>query len=122
MKKYLLMTAGAFILFGLFVLAETASEKIDGLKKKRAEAAMQLYNRRIKIIEDDPKLKEIHDKIMSLHKELALRLENDREVIELSTRIRDIDAEVEKLSDQAKKEEKKDDKKEEGNKDKDKKD
>jgi len=107
MKKYFLMTAAVFILCGLFVLAESASEKLDTLKKKRSDAAIQLYNRRIKLIEDDPKLKEIHDKILSLHKDLALKLENDREVIELSTQIRDIDAEIEKLSEQLKKEEKK---------------
>ncbi|HCE44779.1 MAG TPA: hypothetical protein DET40_14660 [Lentisphaeria bacterium] len=112
MKKYLLMTAAVFMLCGLFVLAESVSEKLDTLKKKRADAAVQLYNRRIKLIEDDPKLKEIHDKIMALHKDLALKLENDREVIELSTQIRDIDADIERLSEQMKKEEKKD----EGNK------
>ncbi|GEM_PF-3637584 len=109
MRKYFLMTAGVFVLCALFVLAETASEKFESLKKKRADVAMQLYNRRLKLIEDDPKLKELHEKILSMHKELALRLENDREVIELSTRLRDIDAEIEKVADQAKKEERKED-------------
>ncbi len=104
MRKYLLITAGVFILGGLFVFAETAAEKMDGLKKKRAEAGMQLYNRRLKLIEEDPKLKEIHEKIMTLHKELALKLENDREIIELTTQIRDIDADIEKLTEQAKSE------------------
>ena len=109
MKKYILITMGAFILCGLFVFAESASDKADGLKKKRAEVAIQLYNRRLKLIEEDPKLKEIHEKILALHKELALKLENDREIIELTTQIRDIDSDLERLADQIRKDKEKED-------------
>ena len=109
MKKYILITIGAFILCGLFVFAESASEKADGLKKKRTEVALQLYNRRLKLIEEDPKLKEIHEKILTLHKELALKLENDREIIELTTQIRDIDSDLERLADQIRKDKEKED-------------
>jgi hypothetical protein len=105
MKKYLLMTAAAFILCGLFVYAETVSEKLDTLKKKRSELAMQMFNRRVKLIEEDPKLKEIHEKIMALHKELAIRIGNDRELIEMGIQLKDIDADIDKAMDQAKKEE-----------------
>ena len=105
MKKYLVMTAAVFVLCGLFVYAETSSEKLDTLKKKRTEIAMQMYNRRMKMIEEDPKLKEIHEKIMALHKELAIRLDNDRELIELGIQVKDIDADIDKALDQAKKEE-----------------
>ncbi|MCX6983499.1 MAG: hypothetical protein NT118_01945 [Lentisphaerae bacterium] len=105
MKKYLVMTAAVFVLCGLFVYAETSSEKLDTLKKKRTEIAMQMYSRRMKMIEEDPKLKEIHEKIMALHKELAIRLDNDRELIELGIQVKDIDADIDKALDQAKKEE-----------------
>ncbi|MFA6567619.1 MAG: hypothetical protein WCS96_05355 [Victivallales bacterium] len=104
MKKYLLATTAVFVMCGLFVYAETASEKLDMLKKKRTELAMQMYNRRMKMIEEDPKLKEIHDKIMALHKDLAIRLDNDRELIELGIQVKDIDADIDKAIDQAKKE------------------
>ena len=105
MKKYLVMTAAVFVLCGLFVYAETSSEKLDTLKKKRTEIAMQMYNRRMKMIEEDPKLKEIHEKIMALHKELAIRLDNDRELIELGIQVKDIDADIDKALDQGRKEE-----------------
>jgi hypothetical protein len=105
MKKYLLLTVAAFVLCGLFVYAETASEKLDALKKKRSELAMQMFNRRVKLIEEDPKLKEIHEKIMALHKELAIRIGNDRELIELGIQLKDIDADIDKALDQVKKEE-----------------
>ncbi len=104
MKKYLLVTVAVFVLCGLFVYAETASDKLDALKKKRTELAMQMFNRRIKMIEEDPKLKEIHDKIMALHKELAIRIDNDRELIELTIQLKDIDADIDKALDQSKKE------------------
>ena len=107
MKKYMIITVAAFILCGLFVYAETASEKLDVLKKKRTELAMQMYSRRIKLIEEDPKLKEIHDKIMALHKELAIRLDNDRELVELGIQVKDIDVDIDKELDQIKKEENK---------------
>jgi hypothetical protein len=99
------MTAAVFVLCGLFAYAETASEKLDLLKKKRTELAMHMYNRRIKLIEEDPKLKEIHEKIMALHKELAIRLDNDRELIELGIQVKDIDGDIDKELDQIKKEE-----------------
>jgi len=105
MKKYLIMTAAIFVLCGLFVYAETSSEKLDVLKKKRSELALQMFNRRVKLIEEDPKLKEIHEKIMALHKELAIRLDNDRELIELGIQIKDMDADIDKALDQIKKEE-----------------
>ena len=105
MKKYLVMTVAIFVLCGLFVYAETTSEKLDTLKKKRTELAMQMFNRRIKLIEEDPKLKEIHDKIMTLHKELAIRLDNDRELVELGIQVKDIDADIDKALDQIKKDE-----------------
>jgi ACT domain-containing protein len=105
MKKYLLMTVVAFVLCGLFAYADTASEKLDALKKKRSELAMQMFNRRIKLIEEDPKLKEIHEKILALHRELAIRLDNDRELIELGIQVKDIDADIDKAMDQVKKEE-----------------
>ena len=104
MKKCLLITLAVFVLCGLFVYAETAPDKLDALKKKRTELAMQMFNRRIKMIEEDPKLKEIHDKIMALHKELAIRIDNDRELIELGIQIKDIDADIDKAMDQSKKE------------------
>jgi Tfp pilus assembly protein PilO len=104
MKKYLLATAAVFVLCGLFVYAETTSEKLDALKKKRTELAMQMYNRRIKMIEEEPKLKEIHAKIMALHKELAIRLDNDRELVELGTKVKDIDADIDKAMEQIRKE------------------
>ena len=107
MKKYLIMTAAIFVLCWLFVYAETTSEKLDVLKKKRSELALQMFNRRIKLIEEDPKLKEIHEKIMALHKELAIRLDNDRELIELGIQIKDIDADIDKAMDQVKKDENK---------------
>jgi multidrug efflux pump subunit AcrB len=103
-KKYLLVTVAFFVLCGLFVYAETASEKLDTLKKKRTELAIQMFNRRMKMIEEDPKLKEIHDKIMALHKELAIRIDNDRELIELGIQLKDIDADIDKAIDQSKKE------------------
>ena len=105
MRKYLPLTVAVFILCGLFVYAETVTEKLDTLKKKRTELAMQMYNRRMKLIEEDPKLKEIHDKIMALHKELALRLNNDGELIELGIQVKDIDADIDKALDQIKKDE-----------------
>ena len=107
MKKYLLTSTAVFVLCGLFVYAETATEKLDSLKKKRTELAMQMYNRRMKLIEEDPKLKEIHDKIMALHKELAIRLDNDRELIELGIQVKDIDVDIDKELDHIKKEENK---------------
>lgn len=105
MKKYLLITAAAFVLCGLFAYAETASEKLDALKKKRSELATQMFNRRMKLIEEDPKMKEIHEKIMALHKELAIRLDNDRELVELGIQVKDIDVDIDKALDQVKKEE-----------------
>lgn len=105
MKRYLLITVAAFVLCGLFVYAETSSEKLDALKKKRYELATQMFNRRMKLIEEDPKMKEIHEKIMALHKELAIRLDNDRELVELGIQVKDIDVDIDKALDQLKKEE-----------------
>jgi hypothetical protein len=41
---------------------------------------------------------------MALHKELAIRIDNDRELIELGIQLKDIDADIDKAIDQSKKE------------------
>jgi septal ring factor EnvC (AmiA/AmiB activator) len=100
-----------FCLTALITFAETdeknnetssISKKEQALLKERKQVAEKMFKLRVKLLENDPELKKLHEKIMELHKELALQLDSKKEMRALTIQIKKIEASIEELKKQDK--------------------
>lgn len=96
MIRYLLLFSLIF-LFNVCFVNGGDSERLKELEKERGKLSLEMHNRRVELIKEDPELKEIHKKIMALHKELASRLDRHEKMRELVEKTKEIDTEIEKL-------------------------
>jgi len=71
--------------------------KFKSIMKDREDLQEKMHSVRVKLINEDPDLQLLHKKIMALHKELALQLESKKEMRKLTDKLKDIDAELDKL-------------------------
>ncbi len=71
--------------------------KFKSLIKEREELQLKMHALRVKLITEDPDLAKLHKQIMALHKELAIQLDSKKDMRKLSDKLRDLDAEMDKL-------------------------
>ncbi len=64
--------------------------KEQTLLKQEKELAKKMFELRVKLLKNDPEFKKLHEKIMELHKELALQLDNSKEMRALATKLRKV--------------------------------
>lgn len=93
--------AGMALLWS-FSCPVTAAETLDELQQQRQALATDLHQRRTELLTRDEALKALHQKIMALHKELALRLDNHRELRDLVKRLRELEVKLSRLEATAK--------------------
>ena len=74
-----------------------ASAKIKTLSTEQKKLFMQMHNKRAKLLKNDPELKELHRRIMALHKELALRLDKNKEMQTLKNKAEKVEIQIENL-------------------------
>ena len=65
----LFMTAGA-VMYGV-----DKSEELKKLEAQRQELTWKIVDKRAELISSNPDLKQLHDQIMTLHREMALKLD-----------------------------------------------
>ena len=53
------------------------------LIKEQKELAKKMFDLRVKLLTKDPELKKLYEKIMELHKELALQIDSKKEMRKL---------------------------------------
>ena len=68
---------------GLMLQADDSLEKLNDLKKKKQELLLKMHKKRVELIKNDPFLKELERKIIALHRELAIRVDNNDEMRKL---------------------------------------
>jgi uncharacterized Fe-S cluster-containing radical SAM superfamily protein len=56
-----------------------------------------MFDLRVKLIKTDPALKKLHEKIMEMHKELALQLDSKKEMRELAKKLRKVQKSLEEI-------------------------
>ncbi len=81
---------------------EKELDKLDAniakYKKELLEISKKMHKLRVDLIKKDPTLKKVHDKIMALHRELAIKIdlnENMKELLKKSIRINNTIKEIE---------------------------
>ena len=96
MKKFLLWIIPSLLL--IFTLSLLAADKLEDLKASKKKITMEMYKLRVKLLQDDPEIMQLHKKIMTMQKELAAKIESKEEMKELVKKSKAIDADINKLS------------------------
>jgi len=65
-------------------------KKEKKLLKQEKKLAREMFDLRVKLLQKDLHLKKIYDKIMELHKELALMLDNKKEMRVLADKLKKV--------------------------------
>ena len=90
-KLVFIALAAAGSLITLFAADADAANKLKELKQSRARLTATIVAKRAEIIAADAELKQLHNQIMTLHKELALRLDATPEIRDLLNQADDLD-------------------------------
>ena len=72
-------------------------EKLKLLKEERQALSVKMHKKRADIIKKDPSLQELQKKIIALHKELAIRIDNNEEMRELISKFREIETQIKSI-------------------------
>ena len=105
MRKYAFIS---FVLVGAAVslLAANAdgaakAKELETLVKERQNVAKALVETRAKLIAEDPDLQKIHQQILNLHQDLAIRLNGKAEIRQLLEKKLELDEQIARLQDSA---------------------
>ena len=71
--------------------------KAEQLLNSRAELAQKIQNERKRILQEDAAAKKLHDEIMLLNRKLASLLETKKSMIELNSKLLDVDLAISRL-------------------------
>ena len=82
---------------------EKLDKKEKELIKQEKKIAKEMFETRVKLLGKDPHLKKIHDKIMELHKELALMLDRKKEMRILINKMKKVRKSLNEVRDKKKK-------------------
>ncbi len=103
MKKFLIMFLCAATLLCFDANAEkNLEEQQQALLKQEKQLAKEMFQLRVKLLQKDPILKKMHEKIMELHKELALRLDSKKEMRILLSKLKKVKVSLAEVKQQIK--------------------
>lgn len=91
MKRTLMLIF--LVLFAVMLRADNF-DKIEELKAQKRQIALQMHKKRVELIKNTPSLKELERKIIALHKELAIRIDNNSEMRELINKQKKIEMDI----------------------------
>ncbi len=98
LKKVLMV----MFMLGIFTVAlyaaESAMEKAQRLEKERKAVELQMHSLRVELIKQDPELNLLYQKIIAMHKELQIRIDNKPAMKRLAQKAADLDMELKELS------------------------
>ena len=92
MKKRCLITL-ALLLLAIIVYADNY-EQIEMLKEQKRQIAIQMHKKRVELIKNTPSLRELQKKIIALHKELAIRVDNNSAMRKLINSRKEIEMKI----------------------------
>lgn len=65
--------------------------KIKKLEAEKKNLALEMHRLRVSLIKSDPEIRELHKKIMAMHKELAFKIDAKPEMKELLAKARRVE-------------------------------
>ena len=72
-------------------------EKVQELKKQKIDIEVKMHHKRVELIKKEKSLMDLEKKILSLQKELAIRIDNNEEMRELIDKWRSIKTQLKML-------------------------
>jgi hypothetical protein len=75
-------------------------EEIEKLKEEIHKVDLEMHKMRVKLIKKDASLKALEEKIIELHKELAIRVDNKTEMRDLIDKKKQLKLKLEALEDE----------------------
>ncbi len=72
-------------------------DTLETLQKEKSDLLLQIHHKRVTLIKNTPSLLELQKKIIALHKELAIRLDNNEDMRKLIDKLRSIETQIKTL-------------------------
>ncbi len=94
-RRILLLTA---IIGITLALQADDYDTLDTLKKEKSDLLLLIHNKRLELIKETPSLFELQRKIIALHKELAIRLDNNEDMRKLMEKLRSVETQIQTLN------------------------
>lgn len=95
-KRYLALFA--LFAFALIVFGDEV-ESLKELRQQKNELALKVHEKRVELIKSNPALFALQKKIMDLHKELAIRLNNNPEMLKMLEELHDLESKIQNYED-----------------------
>ena len=81
--------------FSVAIIARADTyEKIEVLKEEKRKIAVEMHKTRVELIKNTPSLKELQKKMIAIHKELAIRIDNNSAMRKLINKQKEIDTKI----------------------------
>lgn len=92
MKKLLLIVT----MLSLATIAAYGDDydDLEKLKQEKRKIAMDMHNKRVELIKKIPSLNKLQKKIIALHRELAIRVDNNSEMRKLISKEKEITTKI----------------------------
>ncbi len=103
MKKNKIIIGLSISCLAVVALAGTVTAQLDKLTKERNSLEHEMHKLRVELIKTDPELKLLHEKILAMHKELAIKIDNKPAMRKLVIKAAKLDAKIEEVKSQTKK-------------------
>lgn len=78
---------------------EKKNDKEVQLQAQRREVELEMYKLRLEMIKTDPEISRLHEKILAMHKELQLKIDNVPAMQKLIRRAEQLDRDLRRTSD-----------------------
>ncbi len=94
MRNKFLFLFVLFIAAGAVVYGVDKAEELKRLENQRKELTWKIVDKRAEIIASNPDLKQLHDQIMAMHREMALKLDANPEMQKLNEQAEKLDQQI----------------------------
>ncbi len=97
MKNKIIIAALATAVAALGLYAQEQKSELDKLQAERARLTWQIVDRRAQLIATDAECKKLHEQIMAMHRELAIRLNSNPDMRALNHQAEELDRKIAEL-------------------------
>ncbi len=98
MKNYKFLITLAIAITAVAVVAVDKAEELKKLEAERAIITQQQIDKRIEILNTNEECRTLHNEIMALHRELALKMDANPDMHQLNLKADELDRKIDALS------------------------
>ncbi|MEA4861926.1 MAG: hypothetical protein AB7F40_08450 [Victivallaceae bacterium] len=97
MKNKIIIAALATAVAALGLYAQEQKSELAKLQEERASLTWQIVDKRAQLIASDAECKKLHEQIMAMHRELAIRLNSNPDMRKLTQQTEELDRKIAEL-------------------------